>query len=315
MMSSLPFLAWPPSGSALLSVLIFHRVLPEADPFRPGEIDAATFDRFMGLVARNFDVLPLGEAVRRLRNRDLRRRTCCITFDDGYSDNLTVALPILESRNLPATVFVATGFLDGGRMFNDSVIELVARTKLPELDLTRLGLPVVPVRSVVEKTSAASAILEAVKYYEPRRREDAIRSMIEIAECGSLPDDLMLTSSQVVELARRGVEIGGHTRTHTILNTLDDKHAMKEIARGRADLEQLLGSPVRSFAYPNGRPGRDFSERHAEMLRNLGFDAAVTTAHGVAVPESDPLQIPRFTPWGRSPFMLASRLVRNAWSA
>src|SRR5882724_6749388 len=93
--------------NASLLVMIFHRVLPAPDAMMPDEPDAASFAAQMDLVAGNFNVLPLREAVTRLRSGTLPPRALSITFDDGYANNYEVALPILAARKLPATVFVA----------------------------------------------------------------------------------------------------------------------------------------------------------------------------------------------------------------
>ena len=81
------------------------------------------------------------------------------------------------------------------------------------------------------------------------------------------------------------------------MTRLPVEEAEGEIARGRADLERITGERVALFAYPNGVPGDDFDASHAALVRRLGFDAAFTTAPGVAVQGSDPMQLPRFTPW------------------
>ena len=121
----------PAGRRARLSVLIFHRVLPRPDPLFPGVIDAAGFDAICRWVKGWFNVLALDDAARRLRDGSLPERALAITFDDGYADNHDVALPILLRHGLPATFFIATGFLDGGRMWNDTVIESIRRTPLP----------------------------------------------------------------------------------------------------------------------------------------------------------------------------------------
>ena len=102
MLDSLPLLAWPGTQRPLLTILIFHRVLPVVDRLRPGEIDAETFRRYMSFLSRNFAVMPLIDATEKLKRGVLPQRACCVTFDDGYADNLTVALPILEALGLPA---------------------------------------------------------------------------------------------------------------------------------------------------------------------------------------------------------------------
>jgi hypothetical protein len=70
---------------------------------------------------------------------------------------------------------------------------------------------------------------------------------------------------------------------------------------------------VRLFAYPNGKPGRDYSREHVDMVRELGFEAAVSTAWGVGHAASDPYQLPRFTPWDKTPGRFALRLLHNTF--
>lgn len=312
MIAKLPLCVWPPRQS--LTILVFHRVLSAPDPLRPGDPDMAQFGRWMRLIAKGFSVLPLIEAVNLLDVGRLPRRACCITFDDGYADNLTVALPILEQLGLPFTVFVATDYLDGGRMFNDAVIDAIRFTELSMLDLRHLQLGLHPLRTDAERLSAVSAILSNVKFRDPRVREAQVAEIVRAAECGSLPPDIMLTSGQLRELSRRGVEIGGHTAAHAIVATLGDREALGEMTRGKRRLEALIDRPVTSFAYPNGRPGRDYQPRHVEMVRAAGFERAVSTRHGVCDRATDRLQLPRIGLWCKSNMKQAAQLTRTAWS-
>ena len=312
MIESLPLLAWPRFRLPVLTILIYHQVMPVPDSLRPGEADAETFDRQMAFLARHFSVLPLVDAVAALRGGTLPRRACCVTFDDGYTDNLTVAEPILARYRLPATAFVATAYLDGGRMFNDSVIELIRRVPGDVLDLGTLELGVHPVATTEDRVRAIDALLARLKYIEPLKRQALVNRMIEVSGCAGLPNDLMLTSEQLCELSARGVEIGGHTDAHAVLTTLSVQAAREEIAKGKARIEELIAKPVRTFAYPNGRPGRDYDAAHVAVVKEFNFAAAVTTAFGVAHRKSDNHQLPRFAPWGKSTFMFAARLARNA---
>ena len=88
--------AAPAGPDARLTVLLYHRVLPTSDPLLPAEPDAVLFDSQMALLARIFNVLPLEEALSKLRRGELPARALSITFDDGYADNLDVAVPILQ---------------------------------------------------------------------------------------------------------------------------------------------------------------------------------------------------------------------------
>src|SRR5205085_1443710 len=123
-----------------------HRVLADPDPLFPEEVGAPDFDAQMSILKRWFNVLPLKEALARLREGRLPMRAACITFDDGYADNATVAAPILRRHGLPATFFIATDFIDGGEMWNDTVIDTVRRAPGDSLDARALGLPLLDLR-------------------------------------------------------------------------------------------------------------------------------------------------------------------------
>ena len=292
-----------------LSILIFHRVHRSADPLFPGEPDAVRVDWILGLVRRAFHVLPLREAVRLREQGRLPPAALSITFDDSYADNAEVALPLLRRHGLTATFFIASGFLDGGRMFNDSVIECVRRSRLEHIDLTDLGLGRLPLNNVVERRAAIDALLPRVKYLDLAARETFLQQLQDAAGRPALPDDLMMRSSQVVELSRAGMDIGGHTVNHPILRLLPDAQAEAEIRDGRDRLQAMTDTAVETFAYPNGRPGQDYDQRHVDMVRRLGFRAAVSTVHGVAGAGADCFQLPRFTPWDSSPARWLARLT------
>lgn len=300
----------PGGVRARLSILIFHSVWPQADPLRPGDIIAEDFDRLMGFVAETFNVLPLTEAVERLATGRLLPRSLCITFDDGYADNHDVALPILTRWDLPATFFVATAFLNGGRMWNDIVIEALRTAPGPELNLTHLGLGNHTISSWQARREAVDKLLSALKYLPVSERMHQVTELVSVAgDCNDKP--LMMTSAQVRELHNSGMEIGGHTVNHPILFGMPPMQARDEILQGREILEEMVAAPVRLFAYPNGKPGCDYSREHVEMLRRAGFAAAVTTSWGSAVAATDPLQLPRFTPWNRDSLRFGLRLLQN----
>jgi peptidoglycan/xylan/chitin deacetylase (PgdA/CDA1 family) len=130
---------------------------------------------------------------------------------------------------------------------------------------------------------------------------------------GPLPNDLMLMDEQVRELQKAGVEIGAHTVNHPILCNLSTDEAREEILESKQNLEEILGSSVRLFAYPNGRRGEDYDSEHAELVRSLGFRAAVSTHPGAAGSETDAYQLPRFTPWDKKPVRYLVRMGLNAF--
>jgi peptidoglycan/xylan/chitin deacetylase (PgdA/CDA1 family) len=196
-----------------------------------------------------------------------------------------------------ATFFVATAFMNGGRMFNDTVIEAVRRVATPEFDLERAKLGVFRTGSPAEKRETVEAILDRIKYLPQGERDDVVNE-IKAAAGVPLPDDLMMSDDQVRRLRDAGMEIGAHTRTHPILARCTPSVAEAEIANGRDDLGALLGRPPRLFAYPNGKPGRDYARSHVDMVKRLGFEAAVSTSPGAPGPATMRSSC-RAHPWAR----------------
>lgn len=293
-----------------LSILIYHRVLSHPDPLFPEEVDVATFEWQMALLAANFTVMPLSDAVRGLRRGDLPAGAASITFDDGYADNAEVALPVLQKYQIPATFFVSTRFLNGGRMWNDTVIELVRRSPGEILDLGSINLGRYPGATPMQRREAVFSLLKQLKYLplqDRLSRVEEMRTAIPVV----LPDNLMMTSAQVRQLHEAGMEIGGHTVNHPILARLEEDEARDEIAVGKKALESMINAPVRLFAYPNGKPDQDYLAQHVRIVRESGFDAAVSTAPGVATKESDLFQLPRFTPWDRTRAGFMLRMAQN----
>ncbi len=305
----------PGGARARLSTLIFHRVTLDADPLFPGEMDAARFEQLCGLLGVWFNVLSLPEAIERLNTNDLPERAMAITFDDGYADNHSVAAPILRRFGLPCTFFVATGYLDGGCMWNDVIVSALRDTRQTSLSLQGMALDegerMLSLCSVAERRLAVDHLILLSKYMPADRRQafvDAVADRLEVAS----PNHLMMTSDQVRQLDRMGFGVGAHTRTHPILARLDRVAARCEIESCKADLENLLGHEVAHFAYPNGKRGTDYNDETVAVVREAGFHAALTTNPGVSMSTTDRFQLPRFTPWDRQPLRFAIRMARNA---
>jgi peptidoglycan/xylan/chitin deacetylase (PgdA/CDA1 family) len=196
-----------------LRVLCYHRVSRDNDEL---SVTPTAFRHQMEFIlGAGANPETLDEAVDRLQEGTLGRHVC-VTFDDGYYDNLENAIPVLRDLGIPATIFVASKLIDG---------------------------------------------TAPVYWYEQ-------------------PPPL-LTWSALREISHEGlVAIGAHSRTHSALPKLPDDQAWDEIAGSRGDVEQRLGRPVTSFAYPAGLYG----EREARMVREAGYRAGVTCEPGANGP-------------------------------
>lgn len=301
----------PAGNSAHLTILIYHRILAAPDWLQPEILDAEAFDKQLKLVKSLFQVLPLPQAVAALKAGRLPAGSACITFDDGYADNLLYALPVLQQNTVSATFFIATDYLDGGRMFNDTVIEAVRRARGGHHDLRELGLESLPLNSPEDRRGAIANLLSQIKYLPPSKRAARVMALVDRLTNQPLPDNLMLTTPQLLDLHHAGMTIGAHTASHPILATLTDAEAQTDIARGKQRLETILGEEIQLFAYPNGKPKVDYTQRDVELVQSLRFLGAVSTAWGAAQSHNDPYQLPRFSPWASQPLRMQAQMLRN----
>jgi len=153
-------------------------------------------------------------------------------------------------------------------------------------------------------------VIDATKYLSLAER-DARADHVLRAAGATAPKKLMLDSTSVNTLASLGVDVGVHTVNHPILARTSSDQAWEEIVESKRRLEELTGKSMRLFAYPNGKPGQDYSREHVSMVQQAGFDAAVSTAWGPATRQSDIFQLPRFTPWAREPLKFDLLMMRN----
>jgi peptidoglycan/xylan/chitin deacetylase (PgdA/CDA1 family) len=291
-----------------LSILIFHRVHTEPDPFRPENPDSGDFAAFAALLANSFTVLPLDDAIQRLASNSLPRAAVSITFDDGYRDNLEIAAPILSAHGLVATIFITTGFLDGGWMWNDRIIEACKRTARTSLVLPERGFATLDLSTQTARIAAARELIKRTKYLsldERLRWASEVEQRLDV-RLGAGP---MLRPEDLKRLRAAGMGIGAHTVDHPILAKIDDTAARAQIVDSRTRLVEILHEPVSLFAFPNGQPGRDYRPEHVEMVVQAGYAGAFSTVLDTARPGMSRYELPRFTPWDKVPWKFGARLA------
>lgn len=291
-------------------VLLFHRVLVSRDPMMPGEPDVDWFDRLIGRLARLFCILPLSEAIERAAEGKLPRASLSITFDDGYADNVENALPVLERHRAHATFFIATGFLNGGRMFNDTLIETARRLPEGEIPYPFSDSTRIRIHGNEDRRTLAERAIGDCKYLPVSERDIKVAEFAKLQEA-PLPDNLMMDTAQLQRLqASRYAEIGAHTDSHPILAGCEDKIALNEISQSVDRLENMLGIKPQLFAYPNGKEGVDFLAPQAKLVEQAGLAAAVSTDWGTLKKDTDRYRIPRFCPWSENQYRFVFDLVR-----
>lgn len=292
-----------------LLVLTYHRVLDTYDAII-NEIDAVQFTQQMETLADYFNVVSLAEGVERLQSGTLASGSVCITFDDGYRDNFDVALPILSALNLPATFFIATGYLGNGMMWNDVIIESLRSTSLKQLDLTEFGLGMHAISTESQRAKIVDMLLGAWKYKSVDERDCLVRHIQKLAKV-ELDQRIMMTREEVLSLSNAGMEIGGHTINHPILAATEISEAKQQITDCKQELESLINKEVRFFAYPNGRSEKDYLHEHVNAVKEAGYIAALTTNDGCISNNSNLHELPRVSVNHVTKFKFGASLARG----
>jgi peptidoglycan/xylan/chitin deacetylase (PgdA/CDA1 family) len=293
-------------------VLAFHRVNDARDPFFPS-VPTEVFEQRIAYLARAYRVLPVEELVERARRHALPRNAIALTFDDGYRDTLTHAAPILAKHGVPATVFLATGFIGSAAVPWVDRLALALKTtraascQAPSGDRLRLA-------SVGERLRALDRLLDTLKRVPDEDMRRMLDGLLEALDALDAVDpkgfkDLMLSWDDVHALRGLGFTIGAHTVNHPILSRVSRKRAWDEIRGSRAMIESACGEAPRAFAYPNGRP-EDYTESVVRLVQEAGFTCAVTTRFGVNGPATPPYELRRGGPWEEH---LPSFALKLAW--
>ena len=297
----------PAGRRARLMIFPYHRVLENHDPLLPGTPDAGRFERQLKWVKKYCNPLPMDEAISRLAAGTLPDRAITLTFDDGYANNLSVAAPLLKRYEIPAIVFLTVDALERGIMWNDLIVEAVRNAK-SVIDATWLGAGVLEVNDT-NKLDVLSTLINAIQYEPTDIRLDKATRLYE-NQCDYPWKRQMLRPDELTSLIEHGVSLGAHTVTHPILTTLADHEARDEIENSRTWIEKQTGTTPDYFAYPRGKFGTDYSQRHSDIVRDLGFAGAVSADWGCATSNSSLFDLPRFKPWEDSDWGFGTRLCK-----
>lgn len=288
------------------AVFAFHRI---TDPDSPATYSSSTeslplplFAHLAALIREEYCPLSYSEFEAHVRTQTpFARRSCLITFDDGWRDNYTHAWPVLREYQLPALIFLPTSFISSPRQFwQDELYAafLALREKRKHgpyfFDARALSDIVYdlledPDDRVWFYTREA---VQRLKDMDPRFTGPALRAVLEDA----FPDARrspagrsFLSRQEIAEMAKGGVHFGSHSVHHRILPGLSEEDLAFEVIRSRQDIAELAGYETTAFSYPNG----DFDERVVTQVERAGYATGFTIDYGTVRAESDPFRLRR----------------------
>jgi len=268
-------------------------------------VSPSVFEAQMRYLARHYAVVPLAELIAcQQAGEPFPKRAAAITFDDGYKDNFTHALPVLRELNLPSTVYVTTNSIGDGWQFWVSRVRALVHA-FPGERLEIAGLGSYSTATPAERQVAIGQITSELCGQSPSRRSELLEHLAAAAQVTAPPESArawMMSWDELRAMVAAGVDIGAHTLSHPILTTLSADSAAHEIAKSRATLEEGLESEVKHFAYPNGpNVSANHDDRVVAAVKAAGFDSASTSLNGSFSQSDDRYRLPRIpiSDWAR----------------
>ena len=291
--------AWLGHASAGGVVLTYHSIgRRPVDPYGQA-VSPATFERQLRILKRATNVVTAATIADCVRRKASSAGLSAVTFDDGYSDVLSEALPVLERLQVPMTLFVTTDPVSQACPFWwDRLTAAVLGSQPPD----------------ASRHQAFADVHARLKRLGGSQREDAIASLI-AAERWAPTMDLgrPLTAEELRHLAAHPlVDIGAHTVSHPSLASLSEAEQRFELVESQRWLESHLAQRIRLLAYPFGKAG-DVSEVSRTAAKGSGYHAAFVTTPGPVTPDVDVMAIPRLTvhEWSDAEFEQRLRRVTS----
>jgi peptidoglycan/xylan/chitin deacetylase (PgdA/CDA1 family) len=289
------------AGGAL--ILGYHRVTDTADDGYEICVSPKHFAEQMDALRKYANIISVHQLVQYLKEGSIPARSVAVTFDDGYADNLYQAKPILENFNVPATIFVCTGF--AGREFWWDELQRLVLSSTADLRGLRLDIgsskrtqPIVSQEAGTASTDRHRKVVSQSLYriLLPLDISERNEAMAAIRKWSGIPmnETVAQRSMNHAELMQMSacklIEIGSHTRGHAMLPKLSAQRQVEEIVYGRRDLENIIGKPVTGFSYPNGQA----TSEAKRILQEQEFSYACTSLQDAVRPGHDRLELTRF---------------------
>ena len=260
-------------------IIPYHMIVDKPNGFYP-ETSTADFEKQIAHLVKNYRVISLDEIVERVKTRSSLRCCVAVTFDDGFRDNYEIVYPILRKYNIPATIFLTTGYIDSGTApWFIKFRYIFMKTEKTELRLRLDDKNIFfPMHTKKAKFAASDRVMAYLKSCPEKQRLlllDRLCKKLEVNEFQGI-DNLMLTWDQIKPMASHGISFGAHTVNHPILSRISIEIAEREILESKNTIEKEIEKSVTSFAYPFGKKSQ-YTPQIFPILQELGFKCAVTT--------------------------------------
>lgn len=257
-----------------LIILTYHSFCTDWPSRLFNSLPIDRFERQIRFLRENFKLVSLEQGLVYLQQGRVDDQPwVAITIDDGFRDNYTHAWPVLRRYGVPATIFLATDFIDTGRPpWPTQLVEILERTQMQIIEA--------PFRADIKSLAARSVIARQLKKkwspLPPEVRFERLNDLRRHLRVDEVPRNLPLTWGLVQEMRAGGIHFGSHTVYHSILSEVDQTVLAQELQDSKYRLETELQEPCVLFAYPDGK----HNGLSKAALESCGYQAAVTQDFG-----------------------------------
>jgi peptidoglycan/xylan/chitin deacetylase (PgdA/CDA1 family) len=261
-------------------VLCYHRIGIGGIPLF-SELSPPLFEAQIRYVSNRYRVLSLDDLCAEMERPSGKDDGVTVTFDDGYRDLYTHALPVLRKYRIPATIYLPLTSIETGEVpWYDRIFLALKVWSKDELEIVLDRPRTFLLGSLQSRIRAAAEIIQHLRTLPDDTRKEYCQLL---EERTVLPqnelEDRMLTWEQIRAMRHEGISFGSHTMTHPVVSRLTAAQLERELADSKSILELRIGSPAAHFAYPFGKPA-DCGTLAEPFLKRVGYRSAVTTVEG-----------------------------------
>lgn len=271
----------------MAAILMYHRVSAACN-FDPWELNVSpeNFIDHLDLFQSNYEVISIDQLCEYHQSGYIPEDAVCITFDDGYHDNLSVAKPLIEHAEVPATIFLATGFLDLPSYWWDRLSSVFSQINAEVLDSAHAADILGP--DIPMTLDRVWGFLRDLDHMERDETLDRIALTLGVQQIAQ-PVARPMTRKEAKHMPSSLISIGAHTVNHVWLPVLEESRMLEEINASIQDCQEISGKPVFKMAYPYGA----YNDKVTRVAESLGINCAVTTTAGRVTVDTPLLALPR----------------------
>lgn len=250
---------------------------------------------------------------------DLPPACVAITFDDGFVDNLDLAVPLLEKYGVPATFYVTADYVvDGGIPWFLRTLRAFQSTSRESW--TPPDKAAVYLDSEEQRDTARRIANRFCAATDSQRRLQFLADLEESLGVSPASDaeqpQIIMNAEQLRRLTQKGFTVGSHSTSHPNLALLPLDVAQNEVEASKQVLEEIISAPVRHFAYPNPILQPHFTEATMQLLQAAGYHTGATSVSGTADTRTPQFALPRLSAPDDPDDLLwriSAALIRDSW--